>query len=172
MGLSVSLSSINSGIQLLSREASHTMKVLGHTLLAAYGYDNFDVDLKTSDQCAEKSSDMLKHLTLAIIFPLQHGTTVEDLHCSRMLWKQSIYSIKATGPAARRAGKTYRDLMGLHEKHLGAGGMSCHRQYNAWRMLSDLIEHGPECFQHFRDLLGEPDIVEVIPVVKTPIVAA
>ena len=39
-------------------------------------------------------------------------------------------------------------------------------------MLSDLVEHGPEYFQHFQDLLGEPDIVEAIPVVKTPIVAA
>ena len=68
MGLSVSLNSINSGIQSLSQEASHTMDI--HTLLAAYVYDNFDVDLKTSDQRAEKSSDTLKHLTLAIIFPL------------------------------------------------------------------------------------------------------
>lgn len=49
MGLSVSLSSINAGIQSLSRESSHTMKALGCTMLAAYAYDNFDVDLKTLD---------------------------------------------------------------------------------------------------------------------------
>ena len=51
------------------------------------------------------------------------------------------------------------------------GAMSCRRQYNTWRILSDLIEHGPEYFRRFQNLLGEPDTVEAIPVVKTPIIA-
>ncbi|KAF8450849.1 hypothetical protein L210DRAFT_3639881 [Boletus edulis BED1] len=172
MGLSISLSSINSAIQSLSRESSNVIKELGHTRLASYAYDNFDVDMKTSDQHVEKSSDTLKHLTSAILFPLQHGTTTEDLRCSRVLWEQSIYNIQAREPAAQRAGKTYRDLLGLHERGLGADGMSSRRRYNTWKMLSDLIEYGPEYFRRFRNVLGEPEVVEAIPVVKTPIIAA
>src|SRR6267378_7364892 len=79
MGLSVSLSSINTGIQSLSQASSNMVKTLGHTMLASYAYDNFDVDLKTSDQWVEKTNDSLKHLTSGILFPLQHGTTMEDL---------------------------------------------------------------------------------------------
>ncbi|KAF8546302.1 hypothetical protein OG21DRAFT_1395757, partial [Imleria badia] len=146
------------------------MKALGHTMLVAYAYNNFDVDLKMSDQHAEKSSDMLKHPTSGILFPLQHRTTAVDLRCSRTLWEQSIYNIEATKPAlsstARRAGKTHRDLLGLHEKNQGTGAMSCRRQYNAWKMMLDLIEHGPEYFWCFWDLLGELDIMEAIPVVR------
>ena len=43
---------------------------------------------------------------------------------------------------------------------------------DTWKMLLDLIEHGLEYFQCFWDALGEPEVVEVIPVVKTPITAA
>ena len=171
MGLSVSLSSINAGIRSLSQESGNTIKALGHTMLASYAYDNFDVDLKTSDQRVEKSNDSLKHLTSGILFPLQHGTTAEDLRCSRMLWEQSIYNIQAREPMARRAGKTYRDLLELHQTRQNAGRTSYQMQYNTWKMLSDLIEHGPEYFRCFWNVLGEPEEVEALPVVKTPIIA-
>ena len=141
-------------------------------MLASYAYDNFDVDLKTSDQRVEKSNDSLKHLTSGILFPLQHGTTAEDLRCSHMLWEQSIYNIQAREPMAQRAGKTYQDLLELHQTRQNAGGTSYWMQYNTWKMLSDLIEHGPEYFRCFRNVLGEPEEVEALPVVKTPIIAA
>jgi hypothetical protein len=93
MELSTSLSSINGGIRSHSQESSNTIKAIGHTMLASYVYDNFDIDLKTLDQRVEISNDSLKHLTSGILFPLQHETTAEDLCCSRMLWEQSIYNI-------------------------------------------------------------------------------
>ncbi|KIO02945.1 hypothetical protein M404DRAFT_93152, partial [Pisolithus tinctorius Marx 270] len=64
------------------------IKALEHMLLAAYAYDNFDVDLKTSDQQVEKSLDTSKHLTSSLLLPLQHRTTLDDLQCSHMLWEQ------------------------------------------------------------------------------------
>ena len=39
-------------------------------------------------------------------------------------------------------------------------------------MLLDLVEHGPEFFQRFQNLLGEPEEVDALPLVKTPIIAA
>ena len=50
--------------------------------------------------------------------------------------------------------------------------MSLQEQYNAGKILSDLIECGPEYFQCFQDILGEQEVVNVIPVEKTPIIAA
>ncbi|KIO07253.1 hypothetical protein M404DRAFT_136261, partial [Pisolithus tinctorius Marx 270] len=123
MGLSISMASINSTIVSLSRESHCAIKALRHMLLAAYAYDNFDVDLKTSDQQVEKSLDTLKHLTSSLLFPLQHRMTLDDLWCSHMLWEQSIYKIHEREPAAQRHGKTYRDLLKLHLER--PGGISC-----------------------------------------------
>lgn len=171
MGISVSLSSIGTGIQSLSQKSSHTIQALGRTMLASYAYDNFDVDMKTSDQRVEKSNDTLEHLTSGLLFPLQHGITTEDLRCSQVLWERSIYNIQVVDPEMQRTGKTYRDLLRLHQRPPGRD-TSYRNEYNVWKTLSDLIEHGPEYFRRFREELGEPDVVEAIPVVKTPIVAA
>ncbi|KAG1882356.1 hypothetical protein F4604DRAFT_1532395, partial [Suillus subluteus] len=61
---------------------------LRQTLLASYAYDNFDVELKSHVPLAEKSNNSLKHLTSGLIFPLQHGVTIDDLKCSDELWKK------------------------------------------------------------------------------------
>ncbi|KAI6006428.1 hypothetical protein EDC04DRAFT_2611449 [Pisolithus marmoratus] len=116
MGLSISVTLINAAILLLSKESNHTIKSLGHMMLMAYAYDNFDVDLKTSDQQVKKSNDTLKHLTSSLLFPLQHGTSLDDL---------------------------------------------CY-----------LVEHRPAYFQQFKDMVGEPEFIKAIPVVKMPIIAA
>ena len=39
-------------------------------------------------------------------------------------------------------------------------------------MLSDLINYGPPYFSKFKDLLDAPEVIEAIPVKKTPILAA
>ncbi|KAI6125675.1 hypothetical protein EDD16DRAFT_1474197, partial [Pisolithus croceorrhizus] len=172
MGLSISVTSISSAILSLSKESNCTIKSLGCTMLMAYAYDNFDVDLKTSDQRVEKSNNTLKHLTSGLLFPLQHGTSLDDLHCLHFLWEQSVHNIHVPAPAEGRMGRTYRDLLELHPESRGGAGTSCRLQYNAWKILSDLVEHGPAYFQGFKDMVGEPEFVEAIPVVKTLIIAA
>ncbi|KAI6006037.1 hypothetical protein EDD15DRAFT_2384664 [Pisolithus albus] len=172
MGLSISVTSINSAILSLSRESSRTIKSLGHTMLAAYAYDNFDVDLKTSDQRVEKSNDTLKHLTSGLLFPLQHGTSLDDLRCSHFLWERSVHNIYAPRLAEERMGRTYRDLLELHPENHSRASTSRRLRYNTWKFLSDLVEHGPAYFRSFKDILGEPELVEAIPVTKTPIIAA
>lgn len=130
--------------------------------------------MKTSDQQVEKSNDTLQHLTSGLLFPLQHGIMTEDLHCSWMLWEQSIYNIQATELAAQRTGKTYRYLLKLHQRPCGMGEdeMSYQTKFNIWKMLSDLIEYGPKYFCCFWEMLGELEVVEAIPVIQTPIVTA
>ncbi|KAI6012050.1 hypothetical protein EDC04DRAFT_2870957 [Pisolithus marmoratus] len=172
MGLLISVTSINSAILSLSRESSHTIKSLGHTMLTTYAYDSFDVDLKTSDQQVEKSNDTLKHLTSGLLFPLQHGTSLDDLHCSQFLWEWSVHNIHALRPAEERTGRTCRDLLELHPESQGGASTLCQLQYNTWKFLSDLVEHGPAYFQSFKGMLGEPEHVEAIPVTKMLIIAA
>ncbi|KIK81279.1 hypothetical protein PAXRUDRAFT_126711, partial [Paxillus rubicundulus Ve08.2h10] len=61
---------------------------LGHMLTAAYTYDNFDVDLKSTVHMVEKSSDSLKHLTFGLLFPLLHGIKQQDMWHSQLLWEK------------------------------------------------------------------------------------
>ncbi|KAI6038037.1 hypothetical protein EDC04DRAFT_2517357, partial [Pisolithus marmoratus] len=168
MGLLISVTSINSAILSLSKESNQTIKSLGCTMLVAYVYNNFNIDLKTSDQQVEKSNNTLKHLTSGLLFPLQHGTSPNDLHCSHFLWEQSVHNIYMPEPAE----EMYRDLLELHPESQGGASMSCQLWYNAWKILSDLVEHGPGYFPSFKDLLRELEFVEAIPVVKMPIIAA
>ncbi|KAI6094283.1 hypothetical protein EDD16DRAFT_1503407, partial [Pisolithus croceorrhizus] len=167
MGLLISVTSISSVIQSLSRESNCTIKSLGCMMLAAYAYDNFDIDLKTSDQRVKKSNNTLKHLTSGLLFPLQHGISLDDLCCSQFLWEQSVNNIYVP-----ETGRTYRDLLELHPESQGGASTLCQLWYNTWKILSDLAEHGPGYFQNFKDLLGELEFVEEIPVVKTLIIAA
>ncbi|KAG2140009.1 hypothetical protein BD769DRAFT_1288794, partial [Suillus cothurnatus] len=90
MGICVSVDSINTAVMSLSKEAHRGISTLGQMLLASYAYNNFDVDLKSTVHTADKSEDMLKHLTTGLLFPLQHGITLENLHCSKALWERSL----------------------------------------------------------------------------------
>ncbi|KAG1905443.1 uncharacterized protein F5891DRAFT_943832, partial [Suillus fuscotomentosus] len=89
MGLSISVDAIHDTVRSLSAESSHALQYLGQTLLAAYAYDNFDINLKSTVPTAEKSTNSLKHLTSGLLFPLQHGVTRDDLKCSYELWQKS-----------------------------------------------------------------------------------
>ncbi|KAG2106482.1 hypothetical protein BD769DRAFT_1630715 [Suillus cothurnatus] len=89
IGLSISIDAIHDTVRLLSAESSHVLQYLGQTLLVAYAYDNFDINLKSTVPTAEKSTDTLKHLTSGLLFPLQHGVTRDDLKCSYELWRKS-----------------------------------------------------------------------------------
>ncbi|KIK74880.1 hypothetical protein PAXRUDRAFT_174407 [Paxillus rubicundulus Ve08.2h10] len=83
MGISVSVDAINAAVRSLSAESHRAIQSLGRTLLAAYAYNNFDVN-----HTAEKSTELLKHLTSGLLFPLAHGVKTEDLRCSKELWEK------------------------------------------------------------------------------------
>ena len=76
---------IQAAVGSLSDNASEGIRELGQTLLAAYAYDNFDIDLKQSIPVLEKSNQTLKHMTSWLLFPLLHGATEEDMACSEYL---------------------------------------------------------------------------------------
>ncbi|KAG1803053.1 hypothetical protein EV424DRAFT_1474635 [Suillus variegatus] len=120
IGVSVSVNAIFAATHSLSAQTHRTLRSLGQSLLAAYAYDNFDVDLKSHEHKIENWNESLKHLTSGLMFPLQHCTSQEDLKCSEELWLKSSLNLRA----------------------------------------------------EFKDRLREPELVEGIPVVKTPTIAA
>ena len=113
MGISVSVDAIHTAVCSLSAKSHHAIRQLGRTLLAGYAYNNFDVDLKSTNHTVEHSTDTLKHLTSGLLFPLVHGVVQDDLRCSRTLWERSPLNLQADqsnlGPQ-----RGWEDLLSLH----------------------------------------------------------
>ncbi|KAF8120000.1 hypothetical protein EV363DRAFT_1408618 [Boletus edulis] len=166
LGVSISPDAINNALRSLSKEAELSLRNLGHSLIASYAYDNFDVDLKSHVPTVEKSNDSLKHLTSGLLFPLAHGITPDDLRCSDELWKKSLLNPEADGQQLH----TWWDLIDLHEEPTAE--KPHYHQFNAWMFLNDLCTYGPEYFRQFKPMVTPPEPIEQIPLVKTPIFAA
>ena len=59
--------------------------------MAAYVYDNLDIDLKHSVLTIEKAQDTLIHLTTGIMLPL-HEATTNNLNFSNEMWEKSDFN--------------------------------------------------------------------------------
>jgi hypothetical protein len=165
-GISISTTSINDAINNLSKEANAQVRKVGQSLLVCYGYDNLDIDLKHSVPTLEKSQETLIHLTTGTLFPLNH-IKPEDLDCSDKLWKLSPFNRTTRSPNIPKP--TIDNLLSIHPEpdELPMSGLNRREQFNAWKFLSDLVHHGPEYFRRFRRTLGDPEIVDAIPLTKT-----
>lgn len=157
---------------MLSAETAKTIQELGQTLLVAYACDNFDVELKMGVPVVEKFEDKLKHLTSALMFPLQHGVTLDNLRCSDELWSKSSNNTNAAHQPPLDDSTDL--LMKLHPKppsHLSPGPdkLTCHDHFNQWKFLTNLCDHGPEYFSQFQSQIGDAEVIEGIPVIQTPI---
>ncbi|KAH7924642.1 hypothetical protein BV22DRAFT_1129691 [Leucogyrophana mollusca] len=168
IGLSISVDAIHDAIHSLSAQSGRALQCLGQSLLAAYAYDNFDINLKSTVPTAQKSVDTLKHLTSGLLFPLQHGVTLDDLKCSYELWKKSRINPYAESCTA----KTWKDLLAIHQESHHPSNLSRRDRFNSWKFLQDLCHHGPAYFAQFKSQIRDPDVIDQIPVVKTPVVAA
>lgn len=170
MGVSISVNAVHQAITSLSAESANTLQELGQTFLIAYAYDNFDVNLKTSVPTVEKSNVTLKHLTSALVFPLQHGIVADDLKCSEELWKKSHLN-----PNRKLSdlppGRTWKALLRLHPEDT-IDGLTRREKFNSWKFLHDLVHYGPDYFKQFHPQLGLPNMVDQIPPTKTPIIPA
>ena len=165
MGISISVSAINSAVTNLSKQSKAEMRRLGESFLTSYAYDNLDIDLKHSIPTVEKPQDTLIHLTSGMMLPLNHGVTLEDLNCSEELWKKS-----ANNPSARRwdlPSIKVEDLLSLHPEDDNPSGLLQRERFNAWKFLHDLINFGPKYFRKYGRELGDPEVIEQIPLVKT-----
>ncbi|KAF8193659.1 hypothetical protein BJ912DRAFT_848356 [Pholiota molesta] len=166
MGISISTTSINEAINNLAKEANAQVCKVGQGLSVCYAYDNLDIDLKHSVPTVEKSQETLIHLTTGTLFPLNH-INFEDLNCSDELWKLSPFN--RTTRSSNVPKPSLDDLFFIHPEpsELPASGLNRRERFNAWKFLSDLVHHGPDYFWRFRKTLGDPEVVDPIPVTKT-----
>ncbi|EGO22209.1 hypothetical protein SERLADRAFT_350394 [Serpula lacrymans var. lacrymans S7.9] len=171
IGVSISQSAIHSAIWSLLAESHRNICALGKTMLASYAYANFDVDLKSHQPVAKKSSDTLKHLTLGLLFPLQHGVTLRDLKCSQELWEKSTFNPDII-PSDGLTRETLEQLLSIHPDVPNTSGLSCRQQFNSWKFMHNLCHQGPAYFASFKSQIGPLAPTEPIPVVKTSIIAA
>ena len=68
--------------------------------------------------------------------------------------------------------RSMQDLINRHPDALNTLSLSRRDQFNAWMYLHDLCSYGLDFFHQFKSMLQEPEPVEQIPLVKTPIYAA
>jgi hypothetical protein len=167
MGLSISQTSIHSAINSLSANMLNTLKGLGKTRCVALAYDNFDIDLKILVPVVEKAGETLKHLTSGLAFPLQHGVQEGDLCYSDYLWDKSELNPKNIGVATDK--KTYHDLLLLFREP--DDDTNSHDEFDAWIFLRDLVEN-IEGLGYLQNEIGQPNVIEQIPVAKTDIYPA
>lgn len=174
IGVCISIHAIHDAIKSLSAEASEAVREIGQTLTAAYGYDNFDVELKSAVPTAEKGSESaLHHLTSGIIFQLPKGTRKEDLRCSKELWERSPRNDEALDDRPNLApAPVWQNLFTIQPEYhtVDPAGLTSRDRWVAWKYLSDLLENGPEWFQLFRSHLQAPEVIEQVPLEKTRIV--
>lgn len=176
IGISISNESIAAATRSLSVESQHYLQSLGQSVLASYAYDNFNVDFKSQVSVVNKSTTSLKHLTSGLLFPLVHGVTVDNMKCLSELWKKSTVNPHAEKNDLPPT-QTWRDLVKLHPEPptttLPSSPFLLRQDhFNSWVFLTDLCTHGPAYFHQFKSVLREPEVVEQIPWVQTPLTAA
>lgn len=168
-GLSISNASINSAITSMSHQCEAALKNVGQTLVTSYAYDNFDIDLKTAQPTTENPESTLVHLTSGTLIPLQHNVTKEDLEISAELWKTSQWNPKL--PEEERLARPKPNIyqfLGIHPEPEHPSSKLTRRQREfARKFREDLVFHGPEYFHQYRQNIGEPERVEMIPLQKT-----
>lgn len=176
LGVSISIDAVQDAIISLSHQSHRAIRALGQTLTAAYAYDNFDIDLKTSIPTIEKSMEpSLKHLTSGLLFPLPEGTTKDDLKCSQLLWERSRLNDELPDSRPGLAPlPDWKNLFRIHPQyHLpDENGMTCRQRWIAWKFLHDIVNHGPEYFRQFQAELQDPEAIEQVPLTKTRVIPA
>ncbi|RDB20638.1 hypothetical protein Hypma_012103 [Hypsizygus marmoreus] len=163
-GLSVSTTSINKAISNLSRESELKIRQLGQMFSSLYALDNLDIDLKHSVPTIEKTQDTLIHLTSGTMLPL-HEVTLNDLDCADKLWEQS--PLNPDVPRSNIPKVTIEQLTGIHPEAEHPSGLLRGERFNAWKFLQDLLNYGPEFFGKYKSKLGDPEVVDAIPLKKT-----
>ncbi|CDO76158.1 hypothetical protein BN946_scf184740.g1 [Trametes cinnabarina] len=168
IGISISLTSIHRAVRSLSEHSIDDIKSLGQSVLASFAYDNFELMLPTGIPTVEKPAEGLLHLTSGVLIRLDHGVTVDDLRCSRLLWERSSLNLRAPDPRPFDPYKTLEFLYTLHpDPGHSNSSLSRRGRFRVWALKKVLMEHGPTNLSALQTSLKPPESVDAIPVVKS-----
>ena len=169
MGVSISPNAVTHAVSSLSEKAIVNILKTGHTLCTSFAYDNFDVELPTTRHGVDQSTVKLHHLTSALLVPLQHGVTPQDLQCSEELWKVSPYnSARVQAPKVA----DIDELMEIHPDTYDQHNMTRRDRFNAHIFRRDLLLQGPAYFKRFKNEPGSPELIDCIPLERSTQVPA
>lgn len=172
-GMTISSNAINDLIHSLSSDARIKLETLMQTHVASLVYDNFDIKFEVHTPSDRNPETTLVHLTSGTAL-----TTIDveanDLDVSMELWDKNPIN-PATEPDEPFDGPlnpnaptyTLDDLLALSSPTLDEDGLTVSQQFQAWKFRFDLVHHGDEYFQQFKDVLGEPGTLNQIPLKKT-----
>ncbi|KAJ7795392.1 hypothetical protein B0H14DRAFT_3554585 [Mycena olivaceomarginata] len=169
MGISISPDAIHNAVHSLSHETYHTLRAMGQTLLVGYAYDNFDINFPGLVPVVEKSTDTLTHMTSGGLIFLEHGVKKDDLRCSEELWRKNPLNPAfdtTNAPPPPTMIDLERHLDSLHPETPHPSNLTCRERFNSWLFRSDLVKSGPNYFSEFISVLGKPEMLEQIPVVR------
>ncbi|KAJ6507555.1 hypothetical protein DFH09DRAFT_1438053 [Mycena vulgaris] len=165
MGISISEQSIERAVKSLSAESYAKLREMGQSLLVGYAYDNFDIDFRIIVPTVEKDTDTLTHMTSGDVIALEHGVEPEHLRCSEELWKK--YPLNPDIDTSKLPpSRTVHDLEQLHPEADHPSNLTRRERFNAWKFREDIVLIGPKYFRQFKEQLGDPEVIEQIPVVK------
>ncbi|KAJ7766969.1 hypothetical protein DFH07DRAFT_955088 [Mycena maculata] len=166
MGISISVDSIHNAVDSLSRETVARLRIMGQSLLVIYVYDNFDINFPHLVPTVENSTDTLEHLTSGGLIYMEQGVESDHLRCSEELWKSNPLNPEFDASKAPPP-RTVTDLENLHpEQEDHPSGLTRRERFNAWKFRLDLITYGPDFFRKFHTTLGNPEMMEQIPLAR------
>ncbi|KAI0687860.1 hypothetical protein BC835DRAFT_1285935, partial [Cytidiella melzeri] len=93
MGISILQPTMNQLLNSLGKHILADAQKLAATFIAAYAYNNLNIEFKPSVPAIKRAGEKLKHFTTSIIFPLLHGATADNLCCLQYLGEQSNMNI-------------------------------------------------------------------------------
>jgi hypothetical protein len=189
MGISILSIAIGNAISSLSTESRQDIEHIGQTKLVSLAYDNFDFQLKSGTPLAERSDDLMVHMTSGTYIPL-FDTKLEDLCCSQELWEKSwLQDPTPAGAPHIMIGKLFKRLVDrslnmdppspsnsesisdlFEDTDQGSSEPGEHHteltefeSFNAWKFRETLVLWGPSYFARFKSDLGHPEPVEAAP---------
>ena len=163
IGVSVSAKTITRSVKSLSKQAESAIRNTARKVLSAYAYDNLDVDMKPLLETVETAKTSLVHLTTATLLPLHH-VEQRDLDCSEMLWKMHTRNPHRQPSDVPHINQ--RKLNNIHPEVPHSSGLTRRQRYNAWKFRYDLVHFGPEEFQQYQQKIGDPEVIDAIPLTK------
>ncbi|KDQ05607.1 hypothetical protein BOTBODRAFT_72403, partial [Botryobasidium botryosum FD-172 SS1] len=168
-GLSVSSSSVLHMVDSLSKKAAGLTQETVRSNCFSVGYDNLDIQFKSSQPTIEKTPKLL-HMATGAFFPLSHGVVKEDLKCVKEMWRKSDLNqdrVPEDIPPYEGIPDHIR-LLDLAKKYsVPDDNPASLPNLMAWHVRNIMITHVSDVKARFGPRHAPPVAMEQIPVTKT-----
>ncbi|KAG6863713.1 hypothetical protein C0991_003753 [Blastosporella zonata] len=100
------------------------------------------------------------------MLPLNHVASANALEGAEKVWKATVEP-RVDPDVSKNLPPTIEQLANVHPEENHSSGLNRHERFRVWKYLEDLVKDGPAYFRKFCQQLGNPEMVEAIPIKKT-----